>query len=220
MDAARTRIFVVDDHPLVREWLSALLREQPDLEICGQADHARGALAPIMAARPDVAIVDLFLKGGTGLDLIKDLREHCPQTDVIVLSMHEEAGYAERALRAGARGYVTKRESTTQIVEAIRQVRKGRVFANPELLAALAGRMVGQSAVQPSDPLEDLSDRELEVFRRLGQGRSTRDIAEDLGLSLPTVQTYCQRIKDKLRLASANELVREAVRWVQNQPHD
>ena len=220
MDPARTRIFVVDDHPLVREWLSALLREQPDLEICGQADHARGALAPIMAARPDVAIVDLFLKGGTGLDLIKDLREHCPQTDVIVLSMHEEAGYAERALRAGARGYVTKRESTTQIVEAIRQVRKGRVFANPELLAALAGRMVGQSAVQPSDPLEDLSDRELEVFRRLGQGRSTRDIAEDLGLSLPTVQTYCQRIKDKLRLASANELVREAVRWVQNQPHD
>lgn len=220
MDPARTRIFVVDDHPLVREWLSALLREQPDLEICGQADHARGALAPIMAARPDVAIVDLFLKGGTGLDLIKDLREHCPQTDVIVLSMHEEAGYAERALRAGARGYVTKRESTTQIVEAIRQVRKGRVFANPDLLAALAGRMVGQSAVQPSDPLEDLSDRELEVFRRLGQGRSTRDIAEDLGLSLPTVQTYCQRIKDKLRLASANELVREAVRWVQNQPHD
>ena len=220
MDAARTRIFVVDDHPLVREWLSTLLREQPDLEICGQADHARGALAPIMAARPDVAIVDLFLKGGTGLDLIKDLREHCPQTDVIVLSMHEEAGYAERALRAGARGYVTKRESTTQIVEAIRQVRKGRVFANPDLLAALAGRMVGQSAVQPTDPLEGLSDRELEVFRRLGQGRSTRDIAEDLGLSLPTVQTYCQRIKDKLRLASANELVREAVRWVQNQPHD
>jgi len=217
MDSPRTRIFVVDDHPLVREWLTALLREQPDLEICGQADHARGALAPILAARPDVAIIDLFLKGGTGLELIKDLREHAPQTDVIVLSMHEEASYAERALRAGARGYVTKRESTTQIVEAIRQVRKGRVFANPELLAALAGRMVGQAAARTADPVEDLSDRELEVFRRLGQGRGTREIASDLGLSLPTVQTYCQRIKEKLRLESANELVREAVSWVQDQ---
>jgi len=214
---SRTRIFVIDDHPLVREWLSALLREQPDLEICGQADHARGALAPILAAKPDVAIVDLFLKGGTGLDLIKDLREHCPQTDVIVLSMHEEAGWAERALRAGARGYVTKRESTSQIVEAIRQVRKGRIYASAELLAALAGRLVGQPADRAADPMEDLSDRELEVFRRLGQGVSTKDIATDLGLSLPTVQTYCQRIKEKLRLASGNELVREAVRWVQGQ---
>jgi DNA-binding NarL/FixJ family response regulator len=217
MDSTRTRVFVVDDHPLVREWLSALLREQPDLEICGQADHARNALAPILAARPDVAIVDLFLKGGSGLDLIKELREQAPQTDVIVLSMHEEPGYAERALRAGARGYVTKRESTTQIVEAIRQVRKGRVFANGELLAALAGRMVGQATAPSADPVEDLSDRELEVFRRLGQGRGTREIASELGLSLPTVQTYCQRIKEKLRLESAHELVREAVSWVQDQ---
>jgi len=114
-----------------------------------------GALAPILAARPDVAIVDLFLKGGTGLELIKELREQAPQIDVIVLSMHEEPNYAERALRAGARGYVTKRESTTQIVEAIRQVRKGRVFANPELLAALAGRMVGQAVAHAADPMED-----------------------------------------------------------------
>jgi DNA-binding NarL/FixJ family response regulator len=217
MDQNRTRIFVVDDHPLVREWLSALLREQSDLEICGQADHARGALAPIMAARPHVVIVDLFLKGGTGLELIKDLREHCPTADIIVLSMHEEPTYVERALRAGARGYVTKRESTTQIVEAIRQVRRGKVFANPDLLSALAGRMVGQSMAQAPNPSEDLSDRELEVFRRLGLGVGTREIASELGLSLPTVQTYCQRIKEKLRLGSANELVREAVSWVQSQ---
>jgi DNA-binding NarL/FixJ family response regulator len=217
MENSRIRIFVVDDHPLVREWLSALLREQPDLEICGHADHARVALASIITAKPDVAIVDLFLKGGTGLELIKDVREQCPQTDVIVLSMHEEPGYAERALRAGARGYVTKRESTTQIVEAIRQVRRGRVFANPELLAALAGRMVGQGTARAADPVGDLSDRELEVFRRLGHGSGTREIASELGLSLPTVQTYCQRIKEKLRLESANELVREAVSWVEDQ---
>lgn len=217
MPRSRIRIFVVDDHPMVQEWLGAYLRTQPDLEVCGHAGELKEALSAVQAAQPDVAIVDLFLKGGSGLDLIKDLKLHCPQIDVIVLSMHEEISYAERALRAGARGYVTKRESTGKIVEAIREVRAGRVYASAEMMAGLTARIVGQSEPRANDPLETLSDREIEVFRRLGTGQGTRDIATELGLSLPTVQTYCSRIKEKLGVTTGNELMREAVRWVQTQ---
>jgi DNA-binding NarL/FixJ family response regulator len=131
--------------------------------------------------------------------------------------MHEEISYAERALRAGARGYVTKRESTTKIVEAIREVRAGRIYASAEMMAGLTARIVGQSEPRPNDPLEALSDREIEVFRRLGLGQGTREIATELSLSLPTVQTYCSRIKEKLGVTTGNELMREAVRWVQAQ---
>lgn len=213
----RTRIFVVDDHPMVQEWLATFLRMQPDLEVCGHASELKSALGAILAAQPDVAIVDLFLKGGSGLDLIKDMKLHCPKVDVIVLSMHEEISYAERALRAGARGYVTKRESTAKIVEAIRDVRAGKIYASPEMMAALTARIVGQTEPRANDPLDTLSDREIEVFRRLGSGQGTREIANDLRLSLPTVQTYCARIKEKLGVSTGNELIREAVRWVQSQ---
>jgi len=215
--AVRSRIFIVDDHPLVREWLGNLLRQQADFEVCGQADDPAGALAAIPRAAPDVAIVDLSLKTGSGLDLIKDLRDRHPEVAIIVLSMYEEIYYAERALRAGARGYVTKRESTTQIVEAIRQVRAGRVYASAELLARLAERMVGRAAPPPKGSITILSDREIEVFRRLGAGQTTRRIASDLGISIKTVQAFCARIKEKLGIATAPELVREAVRWVENE---
>jgi DNA-binding NarL/FixJ family response regulator len=215
MSPPRLRIFIVDDHPLVREWLTNLLGEQSDFVVCGQAADAKTALAAMLAAPPDVAIVDLSLKGGSGLDLIKDLHEQMPATQIVVLSMHEEAGYAERALRAGARGYVMKRDSTDQIVAAIRHVRTGQIYASLEMLGLLAARMVGQPDAQPADPAESLSDRELEVFRRLGRGQGTRGIATDLGLSIKTVQAYCLRIKEKLGLASGSELVREAVRWVE-----
>lgn len=218
MDRTLTRIFVVDDHPMVQEWLSTFLRTQPGLEVCGHALEPEAALRGILAAQPDIAIVDLFLKGGSGLDLIKAMRLHCPKVDIIVLSMHEEISYAERALRAGARGYVTKRESTTKIVEAIRQVRAGRVYASPDMMAGLTARIVGRQETQAMDPLELLSDREIEVFRRLGLGHGTRDIATQLNLSLPTVQTYCARIKEKLGISNGSELMREAVRWVEAQP--
>ncbi len=208
------RIFIVDDHPLVREWLATLLRQQPDLVVSGQAEDIGEALAAIAKDPPDVAIVDLSLKTGSGLDLIKDLRERHPKIAIIVLSMHEETYYAERALRAGARGYIMKRESTSQIIEAIRQVRAGRIYANSETMARLAERLVGR---KPSarDPVETLSDREQEVFRRLGQGQPTRQIASELSVSIKTVQAYCARIKDKLGLPSGAQLVREAVRWVE-----
>ncbi len=212
----RTRVFLVDDHPLVREWLSALLRQQPDLVLAGEADNAPAALAAMLSDPPDVAIVDLTLKGSSGLDLIKDLTEHLPGTQAIVLSMHDEVFYAERALRAGARGYVTKQEATERILEAIRTVQAGRIFASPTLLAQLTERMVGR-ATTPAGGVETLSDRELEVFRRLGRGETTRQIADQLSLSIKTVQVYCARIKEKLHLNTGAELVREAVRWTEQQ---
>jgi DNA-binding NarL/FixJ family response regulator len=213
----RSRIFIVDDHPLVREWLGGLLRQQADFEVCGQAEDAAGALAAMAPQPPDVAIVDLSLKGGSGLDLIKDIRLRHPQTAVVVLSMYEEIYYAERALRAGALGYITKRESTTRIVEAIRQVRAGRVYGSAELLSRLAERMVGRDPPPAQGAMALLSDREIEVFQRLGRGQTTRRIATELSVSIKTVQAYCARIKGKLNLASASELMREAVRWVESE---
>jgi DNA-binding NarL/FixJ family response regulator len=207
-------VFIVDDHPLVREWLSALLREEADLEVCGEAEERGAALAAMSRRPPDIAIVDLSLKGSSGLDLIKDLALHLPEVRVVVLSMHEEVFYAERALRAGARGYVMKRESTGQIVAAIRQVHAGKIYADPALLAALAERIVGRPGENASSP-EILSDRELDVFRRLGEGHSPRRIADDFGISLKTVQTYYARIREKLGLSDGAELVRAAVRWTE-----
>jgi DNA-binding NarL/FixJ family response regulator len=213
MTATPIRIFVVDDHPLVRELLGNLLRLQPDLLVIGDAGEPAGALTAIAANPPDVAIVDISLERGSGLDLIKDLRAHFPRVAIVVLSMHEEITDLERAFRAGAAGYVMKRESTGQIVEAIRQVRSGKIFANPAMLAQLTARLMGRPAGDASAPAEVLSDRELEVFRRVGEGQSTRDISDSLGLSLKTIQTYCARIKEKLQLDDGQELARVAYRW-------
>jgi len=210
------RVYIVDDHPLVREWLANLLRAQPDFLVSGHAADAPEGLAAMLADPPDVAIVDLSLKNSSGIELIKELANQLPGTSVIVLSMHEEVSYAERALHAGARGYVTKRESTDRIVEAIRKVLGGQIYATPDLLARLAERVIGRPA--PNDPegrVALLSDREMEVFQRLGVGQPTRRIATELGVSIKTVQAYCARIKEKLDLANGAELVREAVRWTE-----
>lgn len=215
MSEPRKRIFIVDDHTLVREWLANLLRQEPDFEVCGQADTAVAALAGMSAAPPAIALIDLSLKGGSGLDLIKDLRRHCPATQIVVLSMHEEIYFVERSFRAGARGYVTKRESTHRIVEAIRAVLAGQVYANADTLAQLTERMVGHASAKQPGSVELLSDREMEVFRRLGEGQGTRKIATEMNLSMKTVQAYSARIKEKLGLANVSELVREAVRWVE-----
>jgi DNA-binding NarL/FixJ family response regulator len=217
MIGSRTRVFLVDDHPLVREWLANLLRHQPDLEVVGQAEDAVQAIAAMSAAPPDVAIVDLTLKSGSGIDLIKDLRDRVPETQAIVLSMREEVFDVERAFRAGARGYVMKGESTERIVDAIRQVRAGKVYANPDILARLAERMIGRGPAA-ANPADSLSDRELDVFRRLGEGHNTRRIATDLRVSIKTVQAYCGRIKEKLGFANASELVRAAVQWTEQHP--
>jgi DNA-binding NarL/FixJ family response regulator len=214
MSAPNTQVFIVDDHPLVREWLSNLLRQSDNLTVCGQAETAVDGLAMMLQTPPDVAIVDLSLQRSSGLDLIKDLAEQLPATQVVVLSMHEEIFYVERAFRAGAKGYVTKRESTEQIVEAVREVAAGRVYASRPMLGKLAARI---TAGTMNASVEILSDRELDVYSRLGSGHSTRRIAEDINVSIKTVQAYCARIKDKLGYSDGPELVRDAVRWMDRQ---
>jgi DNA-binding NarL/FixJ family response regulator len=206
-------IFLVDDHPLVREWLTNLINQQADLAVCGEAETGPEASHAILAVRPDVAIVDISLKDSSGIELIKDLKQSLPGLAVLVLSMHEESHYAERALRAGARGYIMKRETTRKVIAAIRQVLAGGLYISDEIATALATQYVSGKGVSNESPIEQLSDRELEVFELLGQGRGTRQIAEVLRVSVKTVQAYCGRIKEKLNLSSATELLREAVRW-------
>ncbi len=209
----KRKVFLVDDHPLVREWLTNLINQQADLAVCGEAESAPQAMAAIAAAKPDVAVVDLSLKDSSGIELIKSLKQCHPNVAVLVLSMHDESLYAERALRAGARGYIMKRETTRKVVTAIRQVLEGKLCVSEQIAAAMAEKFVGGRPAASESPFALLSDRELEVFQFLGQGRETKQIADDLHISLKTVQAYCDRIKEKLNLASATELRREAVRW-------
>lgn len=213
------KIFLVDDHPLVREWLGNLLRQQQDLVVCGEADNVDGALQAIVNSKPEVAIVDLSLANGWGLDLIRQLAQQAPRTRIIVLSMHDEKLYAERTIRAGARGYVMKRETAKMIVAAIRQVLSDELYISPELQSVFARNFIsGKSAVM--SPVAALSDRELEVFRLMGQGVPTRQIARSIGVGVKTVHTYHTRMREKLGLASLSELVREAVRWCESEARE
>ena len=206
-------VFLVDDHPLVREWLTNLINQQPGLRVCGEAESAPQARERIVALKPDIAVVDIALKDSSGIELIKDLKQSCPGVAVLVLSMHEESHYAERALRAGARGYLMKRETTKKVVAAIREVLAGKLCVSEALAAAMAAQFVEGKTLATRSPVEQLSDRELEVFEWLGQGHTTRQIAETLRVSVKTVQAYCARIKEKLNLNSATALLREAVCW-------
>jgi DNA-binding NarL/FixJ family response regulator len=213
----KAKVFLVDDHPLVREWLTNLIHQQPDLSVCGEAETESQALQAIAKIKPDVAIVDISLKVGSGIGLIKNIRAVRPPVAVIVLSMHDESLYAERAIRAGARGYIMKRETAKRVIAAIRQVLEGKLYLSDRLTDLFAERFLdgGASAITP--PIDKLSDRELEVFQLLGQGYETRQIAGSLNISMKTVQAFCARIKEKLKLASATELLREAIRWHESQ---
>jgi DNA-binding NarL/FixJ family response regulator len=214
---AGTRVFLIDDHPLVREFLASLIERQPDLTVCGEADRPAAALSGIASTQPDVAIVDLSLGDQSGLDLIRTLKAAHPNVAVLVLSMHDEDLYAERALRAGARGYIMKREATRNVVLAIRRVREGGIAVSDRLAESLAAKLVGGAAPAPKSPVESLSDRELQVFRLLGEGRTTRQIAEALHLSFKTVQAYYARIKLKIGVESGAQMLRDAIRWVEEQ---
>jgi DNA-binding NarL/FixJ family response regulator len=210
----RIDILVVDDHPLVRESLLNLIHQQPDLRVSGEADNVQDALALIKKTRPAVAIVDISLKGSSGLELIHKILEFDPKIATIVLSMHEERHYAERAIRAGARGYVTKSETPKRIIAAIREVLAGKLGVSQDV-ANLFARRYFESDGKTLTITEKLSNRELEVFRLLGEGVDTHGIAEALHISFKTVHAYCARIKEKLDLANATELLREAVRWTE-----
>ena len=215
MNHQKIRVFIVDDHPLVRDWLKNLLQTERDFEVIGEADEALSALAAMTEDPPDIAIVDLSLKRGSGLDVIKSLRARAPEVQSLVLSMHEGISDIERALRAGARGYVMKGESSGQILPAIRCVHAGQIYATPEVFSRLFERSTGSSA---GDIADVLSDRELQVFRRIGEGHTTRRIADELRVSQKTVQTYCARIKEKIGLDDSSELALTAIRWRQAEP--
>ena|SRR6202030_241774 len=208
----RGRVFVVDDHPLVREGLANLINQQTDLAVVGEAEDSAGALTGIEEKQPNVALIDISLKNESGLELVKNLEQRFPLVALIVLSMHDEALYAERALRAGAKGYVMKRETSKNVLTAIRRVLAGDVYVSERVVSAMARRM-GSSRKAAAEPVERLSNRELEIFRLLGQGRTTSQIAEDLHLSLKTVQAYCARAKEKFGVNSLGELLRAAIRW-------
>ncbi len=210
----RCRVFVVDDHPLVRESLVALIDRQPDLRVCGQAADSATAFSGLLREGADVAVVDLALPGESGLELIKKLQALTPPPRVLVVSMHDESSYAERALRAGALGYVMKHETTDKVVDAIRSVSRGQPYVSASLASQLTKKFVGTRLAADLSIVGRLSDRELEIFRLVGLGRETRRIAQDLHLSIKTVQAHCAGIKDKLGLANGTELIREAVRWV------
>jgi DNA-binding NarL/FixJ family response regulator len=206
----RINILLVDDHPLVREWLTNLIRQQPDFEVCGETGSAPEALQLIESKRPDIAIVDISLANGSGIELIKNIRAGHPGVAALVLSMHDELLYAERALRAGAGGYIMKSEATQKVIEAIRAVQAGDIYVSAKVASLMAQKFIGGKS---GNTIEQLSDRELEVFQLLGRGHSTRQIAEHLHIGFKTVQGYTARIKEKLNLANINELMREAIRW-------
>jgi len=212
----KTKVLLVDDHPLVREWLTNLINEEADFEVCGQAGDARAALELIGTLSPRIAVVDISLDGGSGLELIKDIKAQYPKVDAIVLSMHDESLYAERAMRAGAAGYIMKREATGKVLDALRAVLAGGLFFSNAVNAMLAQKLVQGGIAKPT-AVEILSDRELEVFQLLGRGYNTRQISEQMKVSFKTIQAYCARIKEKLNLANINELIFHAVRWHESQ---
>lgn len=209
------RVLIVDDHPIVREGLRVQFGTQPDLEVCGEADDVAGALALIDTARPDVAIVDISLKTGNGIDLIHRIQARKAPVAVVVWSMYPESLYAQRALRAGALAYVSKSRPTKEILSAVRSALEGRVYLSDEVSAQLLARLVGRNtAAGERTPMETLSDRELEAFEHMGRGLTTQQIATRMHLSPKTVETYRSRIKEKLDLSNVTELVQHAARWV------
>src|SRR5215510_13043306 len=213
--AERTRVFIVDDHPIVRQGLTQMINQEADLIVCGECEEAQDALQAVAELHPDLVLVDLSMKGGSGLDLIRTLRTRQSMLPVLVVSMHDESLYVERALRAGARGYIMKHEATDIMMSAIRRVLRGEIYVSDKMLTKLLGRLIpGDSPDTNVSILERLSNRELEVFRLIGEGHSTRHIATALHVSVKTVEAHRAHIKQKLKLPDTGALVRYAMHWV------
>jgi len=213
--ADRKRILLVDDHPIVREGLVQLVNQCADLVVCGEAGGTNEALEALGRLRPDLAIVDISFKGSDGLELIKQASTRWPTLPMLVLSMHSEELYAERVLRAGARGYIMKQEAASSVLTAIRQVLGGNVYLSAAMRARLLRHLVDGEARRGPGPLDGLSDRELTILRLIGRGHTTRQIAEQLDLSVRTVASHRDRVRRKLGLRSGAELVQYAIRWAE-----
>ncbi|MBP6784493.1 MAG: response regulator transcription factor [Verrucomicrobiales bacterium] len=207
------KVLIVEDHPMFRDHLTQLIDREPGMYVCGTAESVQEAMERVEETKPDIAIVDISLRGSSGLELIKDIKSRGFDVIILVLSMHDEDLYAERVLRAGAKGYITKNEASTEVIKAIRCVMNGEVYASPKLTARLLGRMSGKGVTPDIEKWEKLSDRELEVFQMLGRGKNTREIAASLNLSHSTVETYRSRIREKLQLRSPAELYLFAGQW-------
>jgi DNA-binding NarL/FixJ family response regulator len=210
----KKKIFIVDDHPIVRDGLTTIINHEKDFEVCGQADEAREAFKVISELKPDVVISDISLKNSDGLELTKNLKARYPTLPVIALSIHDELTYAERALRAGAQAYLMKEVASENIVTAIRTVLSGEIYVSNTMGKKLLHTLAGSKADTTIAPIDSLSDRELEIFRLVGQGYKPSKIAQSIHLSVKTVETYRARIKEKLNLADADELLRYAIQWV------
>lgn len=210
-------MLLVDDHAVVRDGLAQLISREPDITVCGEASSAEEALTAVMKFQPDLAIVDISLGGVDGIELIKNLKAIRPLVALLVLSMHDEARYAERALRAGASGYVMKREARDRILEAIRAVLRGEDYVSERLQKSIVHQYLHAAGGEQKSPIDRLSDRELEVLTLLGKGLSSKDIADRLHLSQKTVDSHRTHLKEKLDLSGAPELIRFAFEWVSSQ---
>jgi DNA-binding NarL/FixJ family response regulator len=218
-DAEKSRILVVDDHPLFREGLRQMIERDAELTVCGEAADAAEALQLIRQLNPDLVLVDISLGPGSGIDLIKAIKNDYDDLPVLVISMHDESLYAERSLRAGAMGYIMKHEPGKNVKTAIHKVLRGEMYLSEKMSSAVISKFMRGQADRPASPLELLSDRELEVFRMLGQGKGTRQIAQDLEISIATVNSFRNRIKEKLDLKTATEVMLHAIQWSREEAH-
>jgi DNA-binding NarL/FixJ family response regulator len=209
---AKHQVLLVEDHPLFRERIGMLINKELGMEVCGEADNIKDAMAIIQKHRPDIAIVDINLRGSSGLELVKDIKAQGLDVAVLILSMHEESVYAERALRAGARGYIMKSEAASEVVQAIRQITSGNIYLSEAMNSLLFKRLSQTRA--PAGGVESLTDRELEVFQLIGRGKNAREIAAELQLGETTIETYRARIKDKFGLKNAAALYQRAAQWL------
>ncbi len=216
-EVKKSRVLLVEDHPMFRERLSHLINKDLEMTVCGEADNIQTAMALSQESEPDIAIVDITLRGSSGLELLKDFKAQGMKIPVLVLSMHDETLYAERALRAGAKGYITKNEASSEVMVAIRKVLQGEIYLSSRMTSRLIERMADSGRVEQGSEMEMLTDRELEVFQLVGHGKNTREIAAQLHLGESTVDTYRARIKEKLRLKNVAELYHRATEWVKEQ---
>ncbi|MGA2427749.1 MAG: response regulator transcription factor [Candidatus Acidiferrum sp.] len=212
----KSRVLLIDDHPIVRQGLALLIDRETDLSVCGEAEGAHTAFHAIASLHPDIVVLDISLSGPDGLDVLKEIRMKSQSLPVLILSMHDESIYAERAMRAGANGYIMKQEATDKVLVAIRRILQGEVYLSERLTTTMLQQFVRGTSPAKSSPLVNLTDRELEVFRLIGEGHTTRQIADQLHLSVKTIESYQAHIKEKLALRNARELVQHAIEWTVN----
>lgn len=213
---ARVRVYIVDDHPTVRRGVAAMIADEPDLELCGEAADCATATGEVTRLRPDVVLTDISLNGNSGLELIKNIQALDPGIHIVVLSVHDESVYALRVLKAGAKGYVMKLDLASKVIDAIRNVSRGQMYVSDEVAGQMLSRLVSGRTEQGNSPVSNLSDRELEVVTLIGSGLATREVASRLNLSVKTVETHRAHIKTKVELTTASQLVQFCVRWVED----